>query len=727
MVHHFTVPCRLAALPLALALVAQAHAASSQGIETENQLQTIEVTATADEGSSESTKAYTVKNSTGGNKLNIAIKEIPQTLNVVTRQQMDDYYITDLRDVLSNTPGIMVNNNETDRTTYMSRGFEVSNVLIDGVGFPASSYNYNDTNPDTFLYDRVEVTKGADAMNTAFSDPGATINQIRKRPTKEVQLSGGLSYGSWNTQRVEGDVSGSITPDGSVRGRIMGYEQTGDSYLDRYSLEKNGLAAIVDADITDTTTLTVGYSETNHKPNANNWGALPLLDDQGQQINYDRSYNPTPEWAYWNNTSKNAFVELKQNIGQDWVAKLTYNNNQKDRESRLLYYYGYPVANGSGVSLTAWGGQESNKNNVTDLNLQGAFYLFDRKHELATGYTYSNNKQVDKQSTGFINDSNINNVVSNYQGVDYTTQYTTDWASWTPQSVTWSNFTDGANYKQKVSSAYAVTRLHLTDLFKTILGANYVKAESEGSSYGSPMNFKEDKVLPYVGLTYDVTPEYTAYTSYTEIFRPQTVIDQKTKQVAAPINGDSYEIGVKSSWLDNRLNGTVAVFKTTQNNYPLRGSDNPLNRTVPVSDLRSQGVELGLTGQLNDDLNLSFGYTQFSLHDLKNGGKARTYNPDETLNLLATYRVPRVDQLKVGAGLQWRNSVSQYIADIDGTIRQGSYALLNLMASYDINEHLSVQANGYNVGNKKYLNGFPDGQGYYGAPANYKVSLKFKY
>ena len=65
MVHHFTVPCRLAALPLALALVAQAHAASSQGIETENQLQTIEVTASAVEGSSESTKDYTVKNSTG--------------------------------------------------------------------------------------------------------------------------------------------------------------------------------------------------------------------------------------------------------------------------------------------------------------------------------------------------------------------------------------------------------------------------------------------------------------------------------------------------------------------------------------------------------------------------------------------------------------------------------------------------------------------------------------
>lgn len=721
-------PFHFSTLTLAIWAVSQAANAVASTTDNAQQLQTIQLKAKADsKQSSEATKAYTIKNSTAGSKLDIPIKETPQTINVVTRQQLDDYQINDLRDVLSNTPGVTVNNNETDRTTYMSRGFEISNVLVDGVGFPASNYNYNDTNPDTFLYDRVEVTKGADSMNTPFSDPGATVNQIRKRPTKTLQSSLGLSYGSWDTKRVEGDMSGSITSDGRVRARVIGYKQTGDSYLDRYSLEKNGLGIIVDADITDTTTLTAGYSETNHKPNANNWGALPLLDGNGQQISYERHYNPAPEWAHWDNQSKNAFVELKQKLGEDWTAKLSYNNNQKDRDSRLLYYYGYPAADGSGVSLTAWGGKESNKNTVTDLSLQGAFNLFNRKHELAAGYSYVDNKQIDQQSSGTIHDSNINNAVTDYSGGSYTTAYTTNWASWTPQNVTWSGFSDGADYQQKTSSLYAVTRLHLTDPFKAIVGANYVQAESKGTSYSSPMNFDKHKVLPYAGLTYDFTPEYTGYTSYTGIFRPQTAVDEKTKQVAKAIDGDSYEVGVKSSWLNNRLTGNIAAFRTTQNNYPLRGSDNPLKKTVPISDLRSQGIELGLSGQVNDDLNIAFGYTQFDLKDTKNGGRARTYNPNELLNLLATYRVPQLDKLKVGAGVQWRNSVSQYVPEVNGTIRQSSYALLNLMASYDINEHVSIQANGYNIGDKNYLNGFPDGQGYYGAPANYKVALKFKY
>ncbi|EOH6137315.1 TonB-dependent siderophore receptor, partial [Acinetobacter baumannii] len=577
-------------------------------------------------------------------------------------------------------------------------------------------YNYNNTNPDTYFYDRVEVVKGADSLTNAFGDPSATINNIRKRPTQEFQASGGVSYGSWDTQRYEADVSGSILPSGKVRGRIMGYEQTGDSYLDRYSAEKNGFAGIVEADLTDSTLLTAGYSQEQNKPNANNWGALPLLDANGKQISYDRSYNPNPDWAHWDNETQNAFVELKQKINDQWNAKLTYNYLDTKHNSRLLYYYGYPKADGSGVSLTPWGGQEHQEKHAVDFNLEGTYKLFNREHEATLGYSYVRNHQQDKQSTGTINDSNV--IKST----------TTDWASWTPQSITWSDFTEAANYKQNINSIYAATRLHLNEDLKLLLGANYVQAESKGESYSSPMSYSESKVSPYVGLTYNFTPEYTGYMSYTSIFRPQTGIDKDTNQALKPIEGKSYEMGVKSSWLDNRLTGTLSVFKTEQNNYPLRNSDgNPLNRKVPTSDLESQGVEVGLSGQITDNVNLSFGYAQFSIKDTKNGGEARTYNPNQTLNLLTTYTPPVLPKLKVGAGLQWQDGIKLYDSNVNGTIKQDAYALVNLMASYEVNDHITLQANGNNIFDKKYLNSFPDGQAFYGAPANYTVAVKFKY
>ncbi|MFY5401282.1 TonB-dependent siderophore receptor, partial [Acinetobacter baumannii] len=320
------------------------------------------------------------------------------------------------------------------------------------------------------------------------------------------------------------------------------------------------------------------------------------------------------------------------------------------------------------------------------------------------------------QSTGTINDSNV--IKST----------TTDWASWTPQSITWSDFTEAANYKQNINSIYAATRLHLNEDLKLLLGANYVQAESKGESYSSPMSYSESKVSPYVGLTYNFTPEYTGYMSYTSIFRPQTGIDKDTNQALKPIEGKSYEMGVKSSWLDDRLTGTLSVFKTEQNNYPLRNSDgNPLNRKVPTSDLESQGVEVGLSGQITDNVNLSFGYAQFSIKDTKNGGEARTYNPNQTLNLLTTYTPPVLPKLKVGAGLQWQDGIKLYDSNVNGTIKQDAYALVNLMASYEVNDHITLQANGNNIFDKKYLNSFPDGQAFYGAPANYTVAVKFKY
>lgn len=709
------IPPRPFKLTVIACAICYANLSYAQDSEVQS-LQTIQVKASNAEQSSEQTKAYNVKNSSSATKLNIEAKETPQTINVVTRQQIEDFGLNSTRDVLKNTPGVTVSNQETERTTYMARGFEISNILTDGVGFPLSGYNYNNTNPDTYFYDRVEVVKGADSLTNAFGDPSATINNIRKRPTQEFQASGGVSYGSWDTQRYEADVSGAIIPSGKVRGRIMGYEQTGDSYLDRYSSERNGFAGIIEADLTDSTLLTAGYSQEQNKPNANNWGALPLLDANGKQISYDRSYNPNPDWAHWDNETQNAFVELKQKINDQWTAKLTYNYLDTKHNSRLLYYYGYPKADGSGVSLTPWGGQEHQEKHAVDFNLEGTYKLFNREHEASLGYSYVRSHQQDKQSTGTINDSNV--IKST----------TTDWSSWTPQSITWSDFTEAANYKQNINSIYAATRLHLNEDLKLLLGANYVQAESKGESYGSPMSYSESKVSPYVGLTYNFTPEYTGYMSYTSIFRPQTGIDKDTNQALKPIDGKSYEMGVKSSWLDDRLTGTLSVFKTEQNNYPLRSSDgNPLNRKVPTSDLESQGVEVGLSGQITNNVNLSFGYAQFSIKDIKNGGEARTYNPNQTLNVLTTYTPPVLPKLKVGAGLQWQDGIKLYDSNVNSTIKQDAYALVNLMASYEVNDHITLQANGNNIFDKKYLNSFPDGQAFYGPSANYTVAVKFKY
>ncbi|MDP1316798.1 TonB-dependent siderophore receptor [Acinetobacter lwoffii] len=715
-----TVPSsfKLSLLSFSILVTQQSFADDTQ------QLPTITVTAESEQSelSSEQSKAYIIQNSSTASKLNIPLKETPQTVNVLTRQQLDDFALDNTRDVLRNTPGIIVSNQETERTSYLARGFEISNVLVDGVGIPLEGYNYNNDNPDSFLFDRVEVVKGANALNNGIGDPGATINMIRKRPTSDLQTAFNASYGSWNTQRYEVDVSSPLTQDGKVRGRVFGYQQTGDSYLDRYELEKNGIGAVVEADITGTTLLTAGYTETNHKPNGVNWGSNPLINTEGEQLSYSRNYNYSPSWAHWDSNIKSYFAELEQKLGGDWTAKLTYDEKRTQRDSKLLFLSGKPGANGtSGIFLYPGMYIDDNKEQQASLSFSGTYPLWGQRHEASLGYVWAKNRLDELGYAGsFVN------------------PLTTDLASFTPEEPSWdmSKTSGEMHIRQKNQSLYAATRLHLNDDLKLLLGANYVQAESSGSSYGKDTVYDEDKVLPYAGLTYNFSPEYTGYLSYTSIFRPQTTKADEVS-INKPIEGESYEVGVKGSWLDDKLTATMAVFRTEQSNYPLRDSDGiPTLRTTQVSDLRSQGYEFGLAGQLTDHFNLSFGYTQFSLKDLINGGDARTFNPTQSFNLLTTYQVPQLPKLKLGLGVQWQDqtyldvpeaTTNGVITQKAGVIEQDAYALVNLMASYELNKHMTLQANSNNLTNEKYLFNFPNQQGFYGAPANYSVAVKFKY
>ncbi|MFT4021220.1 MAG: TonB-dependent siderophore receptor [Acinetobacter sp.] len=667
----------------------------------------IKLTAQSDTESSEKSKAYTVKNSRSSTKLNIPIQETPQTVTVVTRQQLEDFDLKSTRDILNSTAGVTVTNNEVDRTSYTARGFDISNILVDGVGIPSiDGYNYNGSDADSFFYDRIEVTKGADALTNALGDPGATINYIRKRPTKEFQASGGISYGSWDTQRYEADVSGSLTQDGRVRARLSGYEQAGNSYIDRYSKEKNGIQAIIEADLTNSTTVSAGYSKTHEFTNGGQWGGLPLINASGQQLSYASSYNYAPSWTYWDYSIDNYFADLTQKLGGDWKAKFSYNEKNTVLKDKMLYLYGAPSAsnNTSDIYLYPEIYNYKTRERTFNLNFDGTYTLFGQQHEAALGYSWSNQ------------------IVRGYYAYGSSLgEYTTDLASWTPATQTWGQLYSFDPTNIFIRSLYGTTRLHLSNNLKLLLGANYTQINYKDT-------YNKNKVSPYAGLTYNFTPNYTGYVSYTSIFRAQNIINNATDAIADPIEGKSYEFGLKSAWLDKRLTGSIALFRTEQSNYPISSTYNYTDNLyhADLGTVRSQGVELSLSGQITDGLNISAGYTKYSFENTATGENPRTYYPTQTFNLLTTYAIPQLPRLKVGANFRWQDEITDTLNGY-GVVRQGAYGLLGLMAAYEVNKQISLQVNGDNITNKKYLAGVYCGQGYYGAPANYTVAVKFKY
>jgi len=222
---------------------------------------------------------------------------------------------------------------------------------------------------------------------------------------------------------------------------------------------------------------------------------------------------------------------------------------------------------------------------------------------------------------------------------------------------------------------------------------------------------------------YDITPTLSAYGSYTAIFNPQSEIDVN-RQTLAPIEGKTYELGLKSELFGGNANLSGAIFKTKQSNAAQQAGYLGIDAYYVGIDAESKGVELELSGQLARNWQASIGLTQMSMSGA-DGGDVKTYLPRKTLRSSTTYRFDSLPALKVGASLSWQSRI--YYDDVVAVIHQGAYASLGLMAQYDINPHLKLSVNVNNVTDKKHLTSLYWDQSFYAAPRNGTVSLNWIY
>lgn len=655
---------------------------------------------------------YTTRKSRSATGLNLSLRETPQTVSVVTRSQMDDFKLNSVNDALAATSGIIVEKVETDRTYYTARGFDVTNFMVDGVGMPMT-HGQVDGDLDTAIYDRIDAVYGANGLATGTGYPSASINFVRKRPTRDFAASAGLKVGSWNRTRLDGDISAPLNADGSVRARLVVARDTGKSYVDRYSHDKTVFYGVIEADLSDSTRLALGHTQQENKAQGAMWGALPLAYSNGTPTSYPVSTSTAANWSYWNTTVRSSFAELTQELGGGWTGKAVYTHTERPNEGALFYAYGQPNAS-TGLGLYSYPSLYAmkNKQDVLDLSASGQYTLAGRQHELNLGLG---------QARADISE------VSNYGvGIGTALPALENWTGEYPiPSFTAS--VDGSTFKEDRRSAYAATRLNASDRLKLIGGLRHTSSEVAGKAYGVSRAVNASRTTPYAGAVYDLTPTLSAYGSYAEIFNPQHHVDAGGAALK-PVEGNSVEVGLKSEFFDRKGNASVALFRSEQRNLAEAAGTIGATTYYRGIDAISEGLQADVSGQLSPRLQAGLGYTQLILKDPQ-GREARTYVPRQLLRLTSTYRVPGMEQLKVGGNLSWqRDTYARYNG---AEIRQQAYALLNLMARYDFSRKLNATVNLNNVSDQKYVGSLmwasSNGQGTYGAPRNASVALNWTY
>lgn len=701
----------------ALAMGALHAAAAEQGkVET---LDPLVVVGSAEQAAAEQKDSYQARSSSAATKLNLTPRQTPQSVSSITRAQLDDFQLNSINDALKSTPGISVEEVETDRTYFTARGFDITNFQYDGIGVPFV-YGNLDGDIDTAVFERIEVVRGANGLMSGTGNPSATINFVRKRPTATPQAQVDLTVGSWDKRRIDTDVSGALTESGNVRARAVYANENKNSYLDRYSREKNMFHGVVEVDLNDSTLFTLGHTLQKSDANSPMWGALPTAYQDGSETDYSRSTSSSADWSYWNNQENRTFAELAHEFAGGWQAKAVLTHAQKKGDGRLFYVYGTPNQD-TGAGLYSYPSlyEDKNTQNIVDVYASGPFSLAGREHELVLGASWAKSELEDVSRYG--------------QGIGTALPALENWTGDYPMPA-FDSAIDGSEFTDKTKSVYSAARFSLTEQLALTVGARATELKSDGTTYGTDKSRKDDDITPYAGLVYDLSEAYSVYASYTEIFDPQAKLDATGSRLA-PVEGESYEVGFKAELLDDRLNLSLAKFQTKQSNLAESAGYVGIQQVYRGVDFLSEGYEFELSGELLPGWQASAGYTFVDIQDDQHNHGKR-YIPKHLLRATTSYRVPGLEQLKVGASLSWQDAIKRdvaltgddgYTAIGSAEVEQEAYALLNLMANYEFDQNWSAAVNLNNVTNEKYLTSLYWDQAYYGAPRNASLSVSWKY
>lgn len=717
------VPQRALRLSLLAMLVTSGIA---QAAETQNSEQTLTVDASATSQQDQAASDYSVPVTRAGTKMALTARDIPQSVTLVSKQRMQDQQLQSLNDVMRNTTGIKGVSSDMDRTNYYSRGFIIDNYMTDGIPTTfASRWNLGDAQTDTALYERIEVVRGATGLMTGPGNPSASINMVRKHAdSKEFTGSLEAGYGSWNKQRYVADLSAPLSAEGNVRGRIVAGYQDRNSFIERYGADKTFLYGVVDADLTDATKLSVGYEYSQINTDSPMWSGSPRWYTDGTQIHARRGYNTAPDWAYNDKEFKKLFVNLQHNFDNGWNVTLNGTHDEMVLDSKQLYLDGYFDRNtGAGVSSYAnypvVGGTGYNtgkrKVDAVDAFASGPYELLGRQHELMLGVSY--NRQDNKYYSAWANISsaelgNFNNYNGNFPE--------TNWNPREPAS-------DTQLVRQK--SAYVATRINLADPLHVIVGARYTNWNRQTLN----AELEKNNTTPYGGVIWDFYDNWSAYASYTSVFQPQDYQDASGAYLS-PVIGKNYEVGVKSDWFNSRLTTTVSLFRSELDNVgQSTGQTNPETGSaiyVGKKGVVSRGVEFEVNGALTDNWQMTFGGTSYVAEDA-DGERYNSQLPRTSFNLFTSYRLPMLDQLTLGGGVNWQSKTYSDVGGPDGNgtwrARQGSYTLVDLFARYDVTKNLALQANLHNLFDKAYDENVSNGGIVYGEPRNFSVSATYRF
>lgn len=627
--------------------------------------------------------------SSSGLKSPTPLLDTPQTVSVVTREQLDDQALQDMGDILRYTPGVSIGQGEGHRDQITIRGQNTTaDFFLDGIRDDVQYFR------PLYNLERVEIHKGPNAMIFGRGGGGGAINRVTKSPIVGETLAGAdASVDSFGSFYISGDVNTPVSQDGAVRINAL-YEEF-DNHRDFFSGRRYAVNPVAGFNLSDRTSLLVSYEYVDDNrvvdrgvPSENGVPVRGLTD----------VFFGDPDA---NETTLKAHI-AKLRLDHEFTDNLSFNSTTLYGDYDKLYQNLYPVGFDSAARLVTLDGYRdttTRENFITQGNLLWDGQTGGIGHTLLIGYEYGQQDTANARRDVFFDSSADDQVTFAFSD---------------PLAIpafSFPAFNRNRESDLEFFSAYIQDQIAIGDMIDVVLGVRYdhFNLGVNDIQNGNRLSRKDDEFSPRAGLIFKPREDVSIYASYAKSFLPRagdqfltltpTVGTSLGTEDLAPESFDSYEIGAKWDIRPN-LALSVAAFRLDRDNQAALLNDQ--GDTV-LSGSRTEGIEVQLVGKITPQWQINAGYSyldgEIRDQDFVDGNPRRIAQVPEHMASLWT----RYDfNSAVGAGLGVTHQSSQFARN-DNSVRIPGFTRLDAALFFNAGDNLQLQVNVENITNTKYF------------------------
>jgi len=696
-------PASIITMLSASAFAQPAFAEEVFDVEAYDDSRTIIVTGVSD--------GYLATNTVTATKTDTPLMNIPQTINVVTRDQLDDQAHHSLADILRYVPGTTVGQGEGNRDQITLRGQNTTaDFFLDGVRDDVQYYR------GLYNIERVEILKGPYALIFGRGGGGGIINRVQKSPlSDDIIYAGQASINSFGAYDISADVNAPLSDVAAVRINAV-YENL-DSHRDFVGGERYAWNPYVAFKLNDAWKLGLSY-EYVHDNRTTDRGIPSIATAAGQPnrpiAGYRDQFFGVPDVNYTQLQAHIAKLRLDGALASNVSFSGTILYGDYDKIYLNVYPNGAVTAQNGTVALAAYSDPTQRENFIAQANLVWDVETGALTHKILVGSEYGDQKSANRRFNGTLSTPTISLANPLFPTVNF-------------NALSRDTVSD-----VKFFSTYVQDQISFGEHIDVVAGLRYDNFDIEGidllPAVDRPFARKDEKVSPRLGLIFKPQENISLYGSYSQSFLPrsgdQFLALTVTQQNLAPEKFTNYELGAKWDVRPN-LNMTLAVFQLERSNATTPDPSNPV-ASINVGTTRTQGVELSVTGNITSSWQVHGGYSYQDAVLAGNDSVRLGQVPRHQASLWNRYDLS--DQFAAGLGIIHQSSQFAAIRTVSNTTKLPAFTRLDAAVYYDLSDALQLQLNIENLLNTDYFSDAHNNNNIStGAPLNARVTIRAKF